>query len=64
MNQATTILDIMRVVMPIIITLIFWGYLFFITHHIKDMQSHLKDRLWLDDPSRAEQSQLDRDLKK
>lgn len=64
MNQATTILDIMRVVIPIIIALMFWGYLFFITRIIKDLQSQLKDRLWLDDPSQAEQSQLDRDLKK
>lgn len=64
MNQPTSILDVMRVVIPIIIALMFWGYLFFITRHIKDMQSHLKDRLWLDDPSQAEQSQLDRDLKK
>ena len=63
MNQATTILDIMRVVIPIIIALMFWGYLVFITRHIKYLQSQLKDRLWLDDPSQAEQSQLDRDLK-
>lgn len=64
MNQATTILDIMRIVIPVIIALMFWGYLLFITRHIKDMQSHLKDRLWLNDPSQSEQSQLDRDLKK
>lgn len=64
MNQATTILDIIRVVIPIIIALMFWGYLFFITRIIKDLQSQLKDRLWFDDPSQTEQSQLDRDLKK
>lgn len=64
MSQHTTTLEIIRVAIPIILVLIFWVYLGFITRDIKNMQSHLKDRLWLDEPSQSEQSQLDRDLKK
>ncbi|MGC0843215.1 hypothetical protein [Pantoea agglomerans] len=64
MHQSTDIVDVMRIVIPVIMALIFWIYLAFIKRDIKETQSNLKDRLWLDDPSQAEESQLDRDLKK
>lgn len=54
----------MRVVIPVLVALVFWIYLALIIRDIKESQSALKDRLWLDDPSQAEQSQLDRDIKK
>lgn len=64
MNQAETMFENIRIAIPIIIAVIFWIYLAFIKRDIKETQSNLKDRLWLDDPSQAEESQLDRDLKK
>lgn len=64
MHQSTDIVDVMRIVIPVIIALIFLIYLAFIKRDIKETQSNLKDRLWLDDPSQAEETQLDRDLKK
>lgn len=64
MHQSTNIVDVMRVLIPVIIALVFWVYLAFIKRDIKESQSALKDRLWLDDPLQAEESQLDRDLKK
>lgn len=54
MHQSTDIVDVMRIVIPVIMALIFWIYLAFIKRDIKETQSNLKDRLWLDDPSQAE----------
>ncbi|MBA8867154.1 hypothetical protein FHW11_004343 [Pantoea agglomerans] len=64
MYQSTNVVDVMRVVIPVLVALVFWIYLALIIRDIKESQSALKDRLWIDDPSQAEQSQLDRDLKK
>jgi len=64
MNLPVTLLDVMRVAIPVLIPLAFLIYLGVIEREIQEMQSSLKERLWLDDPLQAEESQLDRDLKR
>jgi hypothetical protein len=64
MHQSTSIVDVLRVVIPVLCASVFWIYLALIIRDIKQSQSALKDRLWLSDPSQSEESQLDRDLKK
>lgn len=59
-----TFLDVMRVAIPVSIPLFILIYLGVIEREIKELQSSLKARLWLEDPSQPEESQLDRDLKK
>lgn len=58
MGQIETMFEQIRIIIPSVIAVIFWIYLYFIRHDLKSTQEILHDRLWTNQPGEDKETIL------